>query len=80
MYDPVIDKRGRTIGYVTSCAVDKEGLLTGQAYIDTKYAEKDTPIYIYQSAPSKPVKTPSELGLGDRTYLPNLALVISRFP
>ena len=78
--DPVIDKRGRTIGFVTSCAVDKEGLLTGQAYIETKYADKDTPIYIYQSAPSKPVKLPAELEIGDRTHLPNLALVTSRFP
>ena len=78
--DPIIDKRGRTIGYVTSCAVDKEGLLTGQAYIESKYAKKETPIYIFQSAPSKPVKVPSELGLGDRTHLPNLAIVISRFP
>jgi glycine hydroxymethyltransferase len=30
--DPVMDKRGRVIGWVTSCAVDSEGYLTGQAY------------------------------------------------
>jgi len=28
--DPVVDKRGRVIGFVTSCAVDKEGFLTGR--------------------------------------------------
>ena len=31
--DPVLDKKGRTIGVVTSCAVDSEGFLTGQAYL-----------------------------------------------
>ncbi|MFN2146573.1 MAG: glycine cleavage system aminomethyltransferase GcvT [Anaerolineales bacterium] len=78
--DPVIDKRGKVIGYVTSCAVDKEGFLTGQAYIDRKYAEKDTPIFIFQSAPDKASKAPAELTIGDRTNLPNAALVLSRFP
>ena len=29
--DPVLDKKGRMIGKVTSCAVDSEGFLTGQA-------------------------------------------------
>lgn len=78
--DPVIDKRGRTIGHVTSCAIDKDGLLTGQAYIDVKYAEKDTPIFIFQGSPDKPSKAPAELALGDRTHIPNSAIVISRFP
>jgi len=78
--DPVVDKRGKTIGYVTSCAVDKEGLLTGQAYLDAKYIEPDTLIYIFQSAPDKPSKAPAELLLGDKTHLPNAAMVLPRFP
>jgi len=51
--DPVLDKRGRVIGWVTSCAADSEGYLTGQAYVELKYAVEDTPIFIYQSAPEK---------------------------
>jgi glycine hydroxymethyltransferase len=78
--DPVIDKRGKVIGYVTSCAVDKEGFLTGQAYIDKKYTDPDTPIFIFQGAPEKASKAPAELNIGDRANLPNAALVISRFP
>jgi glycine hydroxymethyltransferase len=78
--DPVIDKRGKVIGHVTSCAVDQEGLLTGQAYIDKKYEEEGTPIFIFQSAPEKPGKAPADLSPGDRTYLPNEAIVVSRFP
>ncbi|MCK4977324.1 MAG: glycine cleavage system aminomethyltransferase GcvT [Anaerolineales bacterium] len=77
--DPVMDKRGRVIGWVTSCAVDRDGYLTGQAYVDQKNAGEGTPIYIYQSAPQKAGKAPAELTVGDRTTLATQALVVSRF-
>jgi glycine hydroxymethyltransferase len=48
--DPVVDKRGRLVGNVTSCAIDMEGYLTGQAYVDAKYAERGAGLYIYQGA------------------------------
>jgi glycine hydroxymethyltransferase len=78
--DPVIDKRGRVCGTVTSCAIDSQGFLTGQAYLDLKNSEEGTPIYIYQSAPDSPGKAPADLLAGDRVNLPTLATVISRFP
>jgi glycine hydroxymethyltransferase len=78
--DPVMDKRGRVIGWVTSCAVDSEGTLTGQAYVELKSAAEGTPIFIYQGAPKKAAKAPADLSVGERTILPNSALVISRFP
>jgi glycine hydroxymethyltransferase len=78
-FDPVVDKRGRVIGWVTSCAVDSEGYLTGQAFIDLKSAEEGTPLYIYQSASKEAGKAPAELKPGDRSLLPTLALVVSRF-
>ncbi len=78
--DPVLDKRGRVIGWVTSCAVDSDGLLTGQAYLELKSTEEGTLIYIYQSAPDKPGKAPAELQPGDRATLPTPAVVIKRFP
>ncbi len=78
--DPVIDRKGRTIGIVTSCAVDSEGLLTGQAFVETKAAEEGTPVSIYQSAPASAGKPPAELKTGDRVLLPSAAVVISRFP
>ncbi len=77
--DPVLDKRGRVIGYVTSCAVDSEGLLTGQAFVSFKNATEGSEIFIYQSAPDKPGKAPAALSLGDRSTLPTPAKVISRF-
>lgn len=78
--DPVLDKRGRVIGWVTSCAADKEGTLTGQAYVELKYAAEGTPIYIYQSAPDKAGPAPAEMKLGDKSILPTEAVVVSRFP
>ena len=77
--DPVMDKRGRVVGWVTSCAVDSEGYLTGQAYVDLKSSAEGTPLYIYQGAPKEAGKPPSELRPGDRGVLPTLAFVVSRF-
>ena len=78
--DPVIDDHGKVIGTVTSCAIDSEGLLTGQAYLLNKYTDEGTPIFIYQGAPQQVGKAPAELEKGDRVTLPARATVISRFP
>ncbi len=78
--DPVVDKRGKVIGWVTSCAVDQQGLLTGQAFVELKYAEEGTQIYIYQGAPEKVGKAPAEFKLGDKAVIPTEAVVLSRFP
>lgn len=78
--DPVIDRKGRTIGVVTSCAIDSEGFLTGQALVEIKSSEEGTPILIYQSAPTSAGKPPAELKTGDRVLLPSAAVIISRFP
>jgi len=78
--DPVVDKKGKVIGMVTSCAIDKEGFLTGQAFIDLKSAEEGTPIAIFQSASQTGGKAPAELKTGDRVILPTPAVVLSRFP
>jgi glycine hydroxymethyltransferase len=78
--DPVLDKRGKVIGWVTSCAVDSDGLLTGQAFVDFKNGEEGTQINIYQSAPDKAGKAPAEFLLGEKGALPTPAVVISRFP
>jgi glycine hydroxymethyltransferase len=78
--DPVVDERGKVIGTVTSCAIDTEGSLTGQAYVLDKYTKEDTPILIYQSTPSSGGKALGQLQTGDRVTLPSRATVISRYP
>jgi len=78
--DPIVDKRGRVIGKVTSCAIDSDGYLTGQALIDLKHSEEGTEILIFQSASMQAAKAAADLDIGDRTILPNPAVIISRFP
>lgn len=78
--DPVLDGKGRVIGVVTSCAIDKDGLLTGQAFVENRFAVEGTPIFIFQGAPKQGAKAPAELIIGDRVTLPAQAEVVSRFP
>lgn len=78
--DPVVDKKGRVIGMVTSCAVDSEGYFTGQAYIELKSTVEDTPLFIYQSAHSQGAQNIAEIKVGDKVTLPSAAIVVSRFP
>jgi glycine hydroxymethyltransferase len=46
--DPVVNDKGERIGFVTSCAIDSERFMTGQAYVDLAYAKLDMPIFIHQ--------------------------------
>ena len=78
--DPVIGKRGRVVGWVTSCAIDNDGYLTGQAFLDLKSKEEGTQVFIYQGAPKVLGKPPAEMGTGDRVTLPVPATVLRRFP
>lgn len=64
--DPVVNASGERIGWVTSCAIDAERFLTGQAYLDFAYTAVDTPIFIHQG------------GVMDRPA--TAAKVVSRFP
>jgi glycine hydroxymethyltransferase len=61
--DPLTDKDGRQIGWVTSCAIDSERYLTGQAFVELAFAAEGTPIFVQQAG----AKTPAE------------AKVVSRF-
>jgi glycine hydroxymethyltransferase len=78
--DPVLDKRGKVIGWVTSCAADQTGTLTGQAYVELKYAVEATQIFVYQGARKEVVPAPADLKLGDKGLVPTEAVVLSRFP
>ena len=78
--DPAVDWRGRVVGHVTSCAVDMDGFLTGQGYIESKSAEKGTIIYIYQGAPKDTSKILGALKVGERVILPSPAHILRRFP
>jgi glycine hydroxymethyltransferase len=46
--DPVSSPDGKRIGFVTSCAIDGQRFITGQAYLNFEYTKEGTPILIHQ--------------------------------
>ena len=79
--DPVVNKRGKYVGAVTSCAIDSQGYLLGLAYVDKRYNREGEQIGIF-SLPEKvpPGKTMDELTPGDQVLLHDEATVLTRFP
>lgn len=79
--DPVLDGRGKIIGTVTSCSLDSEGYLLGQALLPIDMSKTDTPIWIYQlGGGTRPLKVPDSLETGKRLPMPDKATVLTRFP
>ncbi len=77
--DRLVDERGKVVGYVTSCAIDTEGMLLGQAYVNLEYHKEGTQLAILVT-PRRTPKPNSDLKLGERTQLPVPVIVLSRFP
>jgi glycine hydroxymethyltransferase len=79
--DPVMDRRGKVVGVVTSCAIDKEGYLLGQAVLPLEMTKRETPIYVYQLGGGKrEIRTPKGIKQGARLPMPDSAAVLTRFP
>ncbi len=78
--DLVFNDKGKNIGFVTSCAIDKEGFLTGQACIEKKYMLMDSSIFIFQKTDTLNSIDFSKLEEGDKITLPSKAIIIKRFP
>jgi glycine hydroxymethyltransferase len=77
--DPVVNNRGQVIGHVTSCSLDTEGYLLGQAYLNQQYTEPGAAIGVF-ATPTKAEKAKGELKVGDRVQLHDAATVLTRFP
>lgn len=77
--DPVVDGSGRVIGKVTSCAIDREGYLLGQALVKSEFENPGTEIAIFQGG--APAGAGAEqVKLGARLNVPTPATVLKRFP
>ncbi len=79
LLDPVIDARGRVVGRVTSCSLDTEGYLVGQAYVRESVKKVGTALSILPT-PRRAPKPQPDLEMGDRVNLPVAIEIISRFP
>ncbi len=79
--DPVLDKRGKVVGTVTSCAVDSEGYMLGLAIMPVSMSEVGTAVAIYQlGGGARSIPAPKSTGLGARLPMPDGATVLTRFP
>jgi glycine hydroxymethyltransferase len=78
--DPVVSLKGRVIGKVTSCSIDSEGHLVGQAYIKVDHAQPGTTIALFQTTRVWASKPRDALEVDDRVQLHDRGVVLSRFP
>jgi len=79
--DPILDRRGKVVGTVTSCAIDSEGYLLGQAVVPLNLAEPGTALAIYQlGGGTRSLRVPDEVKMGARLPAPDSATVLTRFP
>jgi glycine hydroxymethyltransferase len=79
--DPVVDRRGRVVGVVTSCSIDSDGYQTGQAYLKEEFAQEGTPIFVFSGAARLQGGKPfAELTFGDKAVIPDAATVLTKFP
>jgi glycine hydroxymethyltransferase len=76
--DPVVNRHGRCIGWVTSCVADSEGYLVGMAYVEKRYAEVGSGIGIFNLR-GKPKAEVANIQLGDEVLLHNRATILPRF-
>ena len=77
----VLDRRGKVVGHVTSCAIDRDGYLLGQAIVPESLTEPGAALYIYQlGGGARPIKGVERADLGGRLPMPDAATVLTRFP
>jgi len=80
--DPVVNRRGRAVGWVTSAAVDVDGRILGLAYVESRYHREGDQVGIF-SLPARPVTerdNKADLQPGDKIQLPDAATILTRFP
>lgn len=59
--DPVVSADGKRIGFITSCAIDSERFLTGQAFVELPYAKEGTVIGVHQGGAMDKPATPAKV-------------------
>jgi glycine hydroxymethyltransferase len=77
--EPVVNRRGRVIGQVTSCALVGERQI-GMALVEARYATPGTALFLYPETRRAVSKAPAAFETGDTVALPVQAEVLERFP
>jgi len=77
--EPVVSKRGKMIGTVTSCTLVGDRQI-GLALVNERYTEPETELYVYPQVRKAVSKAPQDFEIGDTTATPVRAVVLPRFP
>lgn len=78
--DPVLDRRGRVVGTVTSCAADGEGVLIGMAVVERAFTSEGTTLYVVPLPEPMPEPLKPFAPIGNRALMPEPITVLPRFP
>jgi glycine hydroxymethyltransferase len=79
--DLVADKHNKVVGKVLSCAIDTEGFFTGQAFVENKYTEEGTPLWVAGVPERESEDKPrSQMTFGDRVMGLEAITIVSRMP
>lgn len=78
--DPVVDKRGRVVGIVTSCSVDSEGYQLGHVYVKKDFYKRGTALAVFAGAARAKKRDLGSVSLGDRVTIPEPITILRRFP
>ncbi len=78
--DVIVNRKGRVVGWVTSCSINSAGRLVGLGYVQEPNHERDTKLGVYRSGKDSWETQPlTELTFGDRIMLPEEITVLPRF-
>jgi glycine hydroxymethyltransferase len=78
--DVIVNRKGRVVGWVTSCSINSAGRLVGLGFVQEPNHERDTQLGVYRAGKDSWETQPLDaLTFGDRVMLPEEITVLPRF-
>ncbi len=77
--DVIVNRKGRVVGWVTSCSINTEGRLVGLAFVQEPHHERGTRLGVYREGKTWETDPLETLKFGDRIQLPDDITVLPRF-
>ncbi len=78
--DPIVNRRGKVVGIVTSCSIDSEGGQTGQALMQRDVRKVGAKLAVFAGSARAKANEFGSLSIGKRVTMPEPMTIISRFP
>ena len=78
--DPIVNRRGKVVGIVTSCSIDSDGSQTGQALMQKDVRKVGAKLAVFAGSARAKASEFGSLSIGQRVTMPEPITIISRFP